>query len=108
MNMFYFLCGFVLLASCTKQQQATVNNEYNAFLQRVLPGHHNQVIVIEKAIAANRDGFKLYTREGKLVIEANNGIGLGMGLHWYLKEVAKCQVSRNRQQFKPAKDIAGR
>ncbi len=70
-----------------------------ALLQRLLPGHQNQIIFKEVGTTGVKDFFEIDHIDGKVLIKGNNAIAFSSGLNWYLKNYCNAQISINSHQL---------
>lgn len=98
-NLLLSIIVLVGLNACNVTPTQSVS-PYIDFIERVLPGRSNEfVLKVAKENNSSLDYFKIYAENEKIVIEANNGTAMGMGVNWYLKEIGFGNISRDGVQL---------
>ncbi|MHB1037731.1 MAG: alpha-N-acetylglucosaminidase TIM-barrel domain-containing protein [Pirellulales bacterium] len=93
------LIGTCLIASAAMAQDVRLAPPIAAeaaargLLQRLLPDRADRFVFEQIEADAGRDVFELESRGEKIVVRGNRGLAMAMGLNWYLKHVAHCDVS---------------
>lgn len=68
-------------------------------IARMLPSHSSQFICEDIPQDRDREVFELDARNGKIVLRGSSGVALASTFNWYLRHVAKLQVSNRGDQL---------
>ncbi len=71
----------------------------NQMAKRYLPKHAGSFIFESIPQATGRDAFEVSAKDGKVLIRGSSGIAMASGFNWYLKHIAKCQISSRGDQL---------
>lgn len=74
-------------------------------IERLLPDHHNQIMVEFFSEPNEDDRFEIESVGDKLVLRGNNGVSVASALHYYLRTVCGADVSWNGNQLHLPKSL---
>jgi len=100
-NVFFFV-GLLLFTNTYAQPF----NGIDSLINRRFPWMHGQIDLLQLPQSkAGEDAFKLYSKDGKLVIEASSASAAATGLNYYLKEVCHQQLTHGGDHLVPLKQL---
>ncbi len=90
----YFLVICLLLTSGLVTGQDSSNAAIQALIKRVLPNHHYQITTewISRQ-DGGRDRFEISSRNDRIVLSGTSAVSIASALNWYLKYIARVQLS---------------
>jgi alpha-N-acetylglucosaminidase len=91
-------CLFLIPAS-NKACANDITKAAGDVITRLIPKQASEFVLEKIPASEGKDVFEIEGKNGKIVIRGNNAISLSSGFHWYLKHVARCQVSWNGDQL---------
>jgi len=71
-----------------------------ALVARVLPKRHTAFEVEVMPADNGKDVFEIESKDGKVVLRGNSGVGIASALNWYLKHHCQCDMSWCGTQMK--------
>jgi alpha-N-acetylglucosaminidase len=71
----------------------TASRAARELIARLLPKHADRFICEVIPNENGKDVFELESRDGKILLRGNNGLGIASALNWYLEKFCHCQVS---------------
>jgi len=94
--MYKRILSLLVLVLLTISTQAS--NSLSSLIDRIDKGASSKFIV--EVEAADKDYFELSSRNGKIVIKANNYVNSAVGLNWYLKYYCGVHITWNQMHAK--------
>ncbi len=96
-NVIYLWC--ILCFSVFGSAEAESSKVTQNLIERILPGRESDFVFKRVDSKSDKDFFDIDSENGKIIISGNDSIAMASGLNWYLKHVAKCQVTRHGDQL---------
>jgi alpha-N-acetylglucosaminidase len=84
---------FLMLLLAMPCLPAGADDSARGLIQRMVPGHADQIVVESIPAEDGRDVFEIESIKDKVVLRGNNGVGVASALNHYLKTVAHCHLS---------------
>lgn len=89
------MTGNSLFANSIKDSEAKFFESSMLLIQRVLPAHAQDFKVEIIQADKEKDVFEIESSAGIIILRGNNGVSIASALNYYLKYVAKCDISWN-------------
>lgn len=93
MKYIFFLVFCSLLNCGIVTGQDSSNAAIQALIKRVLPKHYQQIETEWISAAGGGDRFEISTRNDRLVLSGTSSVSIASALNWYLKYIARVQLS---------------
>jgi alpha-N-acetylglucosaminidase len=93
-----------MTTTATAAATTTTTAASYALIHRILPAQADRFIIeplrADQAAAAN-DAFEISSRNGKIILQGNNGVAIASALYYYLNEYCHCQITWNGANLHP-------
>ncbi len=83
----------ILVLLCTYNSYAQDKKAIQQLIERVLPNHYSQIELRHSNKKSDKDWYEIETKNGKVVLKANNNIGFAVALNHYLRNYSNTSFS---------------